>query len=59
MPLQAPDGQKAHEPQSWLQLEFDPAGKLLPLRWQDTLSLSVSATQPDHRGRAEPNHPAV
>lgn len=43
--MQAPDGTKAHEPQSWLKLTF--AGEvLLPLRWSDTLELNVLVPQP-------------
>jgi hypothetical protein len=44
--MQAADGTKAHEPQSWLRLEF--AGDaLLPLRWSDTLELDMLLPQPD------------
>ena len=39
--MQAPDGVKGHEPQYWTVLEFDAQGRILPLRWQDNVTISL------------------
>lgn len=43
--MQAPDGQKSHEPQFWSILEFDEQGNVLPLKWQNSFELSVNLPQ--------------
>jgi hypothetical protein len=35
--MQAPDGQKAHEPQFWAKLEFTKEGYIKPLEWVDSI----------------------
>lgn len=50
--MQAPDGQKAHEPQFWGRLQFDAhGGALMPLTWTDQLELDVLDPQPPHTHR--------
>ena len=37
--MQAPDGQKGHEPQFWAVLRFDEEGNVLPIEWVDEMTL--------------------
>lgn len=39
--MQAPDGIKGHEPQTWTRLSFDSAGHVQPLEWVDELEVMV------------------
>ena len=39
--MQAPDGVKGHEPQFWTTLQFDTAGRVLPIRWVDSMSVDM------------------
>jgi hypothetical protein len=38
--MQAPDGIKGHEPQTWTRLSFDDNGNVLPLEWVDELVIA-------------------
>ena len=42
----APDGQKAHDPEYWLPVEYAPGGGLLPLRRTDAWTLDAPAPPP-------------
>lgn len=44
--MQAPDGEKAHEPQFWGLLQFRPDGVLMPLVWQSEIVLDLLLPQP-------------
>ena len=39
--MQAPNGVKGHEPQFWTTLQFDTAGRVLPIRWVDSMSVDM------------------
>ena len=39
--MQAPDGIKGHEPQTWTRLSFDDADNVLPLQWVDELEITM------------------
>lgn len=41
---QSPDGLKGHEGQTWALLEFDAAGRIKPIRWQDSVSFQVDSS---------------
>lgn len=43
--MQAPDGQKSHEPQTWVRLQFDEEGRVLPLKWEDSFSVDMKLPQ--------------
>jgi hypothetical protein len=44
--MQAPDGQKSHEPQTWVRLQFDDEeGRVLPLKWEDSFSVDMKLPQ--------------
>lgn len=39
------DGTKGHDPQTWVPLEFDAAGNVLPLRWLDSFSTDITVAE--------------
>jgi len=41
---QSPDGLKGHEGQTWSILDFDDAGRIRPIRWQDSISFNISTS---------------